>query len=83
MSVIENMDVNPDGAIWGSLLGACTLYKNVQLGEYFATKVVELEPENSGAYTLLSNLYAADGKWDDVARIRTKFKDKDRKESRV
>ncbi|KAJ0596584.1 putative tetratricopeptide-like helical domain superfamily, DYW domain-containing protein [Helianthus annuus] len=76
MSVIENMDVNPDGAIWGSLLGACTLYKNVQLGEYFATKVVELEPENSGAYTLLSNLYAADGKWDDVARIRTKFKDK-------
>ncbi|XP_076926041.1 pentatricopeptide repeat-containing protein At1g08070, chloroplastic-like [Bidens hawaiensis] len=75
MAVIKNMDVNPDSAIWGSLLGACTLHKNVHLGEYFASKVLELEPENSGAHMLLSNLYAANGKWDDVARIRTKFKD--------
>ncbi|XP_076909030.1 pentatricopeptide repeat-containing protein At1g08070, chloroplastic-like [Bidens hawaiensis] len=75
MAVIKNMDVNPDSAIWGSLLGACVFYKNVHLGEYFASKVLELEPENSGAHMLLSNLYAANGKWDDVARIRTKFKD--------
>ncbi|KAK1418508.1 hypothetical protein QVD17_27653 [Tagetes erecta] len=75
VDMIKNMEMNPDGAIWGSLLGACIFYKNVQLGEYFATKVFELEPENSGAHMLLSNLYAADGKWEDVARIRTKFKD--------
>ncbi|KAI7748279.1 hypothetical protein M8C21_000970 [Ambrosia artemisiifolia] len=80
-AVIKNMDVNPDSAIWGSLLGACTLYKNVKLGEYFAAKVLELEPESSGAHMLLSNLYAANGKWDDVARIRTKFKDEGSKRS--
>ncbi|KAL8239767.1 hypothetical protein R6Q59_016334 [Mikania micrantha] len=75
MTMIKNMDAKPDAVIWGSLLGACMIYKNVQLGEYFATKVLELEPGNSGAHMLLSNLYAADGKWNDVARIRTKFKD--------
>ena len=75
MEIIKKMEVKPDGAIWGSLLGACISYKNVQLGEYFAKNVLELDPESSGAHTLLSNLYAANGKWDDVARIRTKFKD--------
>ncbi|KVI01303.1 pentatricopeptide repeat-containing protein At1g08070, chloroplastic [Cynara cardunculus var. scolymus] len=75
MTMIKNMEVNPDGAIWGSLLGACTFYQNVPLGEYFAKKVLELDPGNSGAQMLLSNLYAAARRWDDVARIRTKFKD--------
>ncbi|KAL8209377.1 hypothetical protein R6Q57_006109 [Mikania cordata] len=75
MAMIKTMDAKPDAVIWGSLLGACMIHKNVQLGEYFASKVLELEPENSGAHMLLSNLYATDGKWNDVARIRTKFKD--------
>ncbi|GKE04384.1 pentatricopeptide repeat-containing protein [Tanacetum coccineum] len=75
MDIIKKMEVKPDSAIWGSLLGSCISYKNVQLGEYFAKKVLELDPESSGAHTLLSNLYAANGRWDDVARIRTKFRD--------
>ncbi|CAI9293347.1 unnamed protein product [Lactuca saligna] len=75
MDMIKKMEVNPDGAIWGSLLGACTFYQNTLLGEFFFKKVVELDPESSGAHVMLSNLYAANGQWDDVARIRTKFKD--------
>jgi pentatricopeptide repeat protein len=75
MDMINNMEVNPNGAIWGSLLEARISYKNVELGEYYAKNVSDLDPESSGAHTLLSNLYAANGKWDDVARIRTKFKD--------
>ncbi|GFQ04492.1 pentatricopeptide repeat-containing protein at1g08070 [Phtheirospermum japonicum] len=75
MSLVEKMDIEPDGAIWGSILSACKNYKNLKLAEYAAKKLFELEPNNPGAHVILSNLYAQFGKWDDVARIRTFLND--------
>ncbi|GAA0151611.1 hypothetical protein LIER_10298 [Lithospermum erythrorhizon] len=60
--------------IWVALLGACRLHSNVDLGEYAATKLSELESENDGTYRLLSNIYASVGRWKDVARIRSLMK---------
>lgn len=74
--MIKNMEMRPDGAIWGSLLGSCRIHKNVELGEFAAEQLFELEPENPGVYALLSNIYAGANRWDDVARIRTKLNDK-------
>ncbi|XP_030550021.2 pentatricopeptide repeat-containing protein At1g08070, chloroplastic [Rhodamnia argentea] len=74
-ALIETMNVKPDGAIWGSLLEACRAHGQVELGEIFAQHLFELEPDNPGAYVLLSNIYAKAGRWDDVARIRTKLND--------
>ncbi|KAI3424531.1 DYW_deaminase domain-containing protein [Psidium guajava] len=74
-ALIESMNVKPDGAIWGSLLEACRAHGQVELGEIFAQRLFELEPDNPGAYVLLSNIYAKAGRWDDVARIRTKLND--------
>ncbi|KAJ8527901.1 hypothetical protein K7X08_015352 [Anisodus acutangulus] len=71
MAMIESMEIKPDGAILGSLLGSCKILKNVELGEYAAKNLFELEPENPGAYVLLSNIYAGAGEWDKVALIRT------------
>ncbi|MCD7449692.1 hypothetical protein HAX54_001121 [Datura stramonium] len=51
------MEVEPDGAVWGALLGACKIHKNVELAELAFNKVVELEPTNIGYYVLLSNIY--------------------------
>ncbi|XP_022144843.1 pentatricopeptide repeat-containing protein At1g08070, chloroplastic [Momordica charantia] len=75
-SLIQNMEMKPDGAIWGSLLGACRDHGRVELGESVAERLFELEPDNPGAYVLLSNIYAGAGKWDDVARIRTRLNDR-------
>lgn len=74
--LMGNMEMEPDGAIWGSLLNACRIHGEVELGEYVAERLFQLEPENAGAYVLLSNIYAGAGRWDDVARIRTRLKDK-------
>ncbi|KAL2244128.1 pentatricopeptide repeat-containing protein At1g08070, chloroplastic isoform X1 [Sesamum indicum] len=76
VALVERMGIEPDGAIWGSILGACRIHKNLELGEYAARKLFELEPDNPGAYVLLSNIYAGAGKWDEVARIRTLLNDK-------
>ncbi|KAJ7964366.1 Pentatricopeptide repeat-containing protein [Quillaja saponaria] len=74
--MMKNMKREPDGAMWGSLLNACRAHRCVELGEYIAERLFELEPENPGAYVLLSNIYAGAGRWDDVARIRTRLNDK-------
>lgn len=76
MELVSQMGMEPDGAIWGSILGACRIHKNVELAEYVSKIVFKLEPDNPGNYVLLSNIYAGAGRWDDVARIRTFLKDK-------
>lgn len=68
--VILDMKVRPDLVIWCSLLASCRIHKNVELGEISARKLFELDPSNSGYYTLLSNIYADAGRWEDVKTMR-------------
>ncbi|XP_057835812.2 pentatricopeptide repeat-containing protein At3g24000, mitochondrial [Cryptomeria japonica] len=74
--LLRKMPVKPDGIVWKSLLAACRIHKNTKLGKYAAENLFELEPQNSAPYVLLSNLYAAAGKWDEVAKIRKMMKDR-------
>ncbi|XP_073108406.1 pentatricopeptide repeat-containing protein At2g01510, mitochondrial-like [Elaeis guineensis] len=67
---IERMDIGPSSSVYGSLLGACQVYHNVELGERLAQKLFELEPRNASNYVILSNIYASVGRWDDVGRVR-------------
>ncbi|GAY50576.1 pentatricopeptide repeat-containing protein [Citrus sinensis] len=75
-ALLKTMEMKPDAAIWTSLLGACRVHGRLELGESVAKHLLELEPENPGAYVLLSNMYAGAGRWDDVATIRTRLNDK-------
>ncbi|KAG9457196.1 hypothetical protein H6P81_001704 [Aristolochia fimbriata] len=68
--IIESMPVEPDSILWGSLLGACKVHHNVEMGELVAKKLFELDPNNSGPYVLLSNMYAEMERWADVKRVR-------------
>ncbi|RZC65970.1 hypothetical protein C5167_009667 [Papaver somniferum] len=65
-----------DGALIGTLLGACNLHGNVDVANQLEEKLLEMDPTGSGGYVLLANLYAGQGKWDDFARVRKKMKDK-------
>lgn len=73
--LLGTMPMEPDGAIWGSLLAACKLHNKVEMAEKVANHLFELEPNNPGPYVLLSNIYATASRWDDVARIRTRLND--------
>eukprot|EP01018_Ginkgo_biloba_P006084 Gb_02808 [translate_table: standard] len=75
-SFINKMPFEPDAGVWGALLGGCRIHSNIELGEFAANQLFELEPENAGYYVLLSNIYAAAGRWDGVARVRTLMKDR-------
>ncbi|KAI7744786.1 hypothetical protein M8C21_030272, partial [Ambrosia artemisiifolia] len=69
-NVIENMPMKPNKVIWMSLLSASRIYKNVEIGEYAAQNVTEIDPNFIESYVLLSNMYAATGNWDKVSRVR-------------
>ncbi|KAF3778747.1 Pentatricopeptide repeat-containing protein [Nymphaea thermarum] len=68
--LIRGMPFSPNYAVWGALLGGCSLYGDVELGELAAIHLFQMEPENTGNYVLLSNVYAAAGRWEDAERLR-------------
>ncbi|OVA16727.1 Pentatricopeptide repeat [Macleaya cordata] len=68
--IIENMPMEPDVATWGALLGACKKHGNTKMGERVGKKLIELHPDHDGFHVLLSNIYASEGKWEDVREIR-------------
>ncbi|XP_057838377.2 pentatricopeptide repeat-containing protein DOT4, chloroplastic isoform X2 [Cryptomeria japonica] len=68
--IIESMPFQPNACLWGALLGACRMHSNIQVGEYAAKQLYKLEPENAANYVLMSNIYAAAGRWYDVAKVR-------------
>lgn len=70
-NLIGLMPMPPDSVVWGSLLAACKAYRDIELGKFVAEKLLELDPDNSAPYVLLSNMYAELGKWKDVIRVRT------------
>ncbi|XP_020975485.1 pentatricopeptide repeat-containing protein At4g02750-like isoform X2 [Arachis ipaensis] len=74
--MIQEMPVEADSSIWGAFLVACSVHSNVKLGELAASKILNLDPYNSGAYVMLSNIYAAAGMWKDVNRVRVLMKER-------
>ncbi|KAA8540940.1 hypothetical protein F0562_024922 [Nyssa sinensis] len=43
----------------------------LELAELSVNKLLELEPENSGNYVLLSNIYASVGRWQEASKVRS------------
>ncbi|KAK6938225.1 Pentatricopeptide repeat [Dillenia turbinata] len=75
--MISSMPVVPDVVLWQSLLGACKTYGNVELAEIASRKLVEMGSNSCGDFVLLSNVYAARKRWDDVGKVREAMKNRD------
>lgn len=74
LGVLQNMPFEPDVLAWKAILSASIKHENVAAGENAALQAIELAPEDSSCYVLLSNIYAKTGRWDDVAKIRSMMK---------
>ncbi|KAJ4950321.1 hypothetical protein NE237_027153 [Protea cynaroides] len=74
LDFILKMPVRPDSGVWGALLGACKIHQDIEIGEYVASRLFELEPEAAVSYVAMANIYAAEGKWDGAAKIRSTMK---------
>ncbi|KAJ8751753.1 hypothetical protein K2173_025933 [Erythroxylum novogranatense] len=70
LKLIEEMPFEADAVIWKTLLGVCKIQGNVEIAEKALAMLLHLDPQDSSAYILLSNIYADSGMWDRVAELR-------------
>ncbi|KAK9140052.1 hypothetical protein Scep_009733 [Stephania cephalantha] len=70
---VKNMPIEPPSVVWCALLGACRVHSNFEIGEIAARKLLELEPQNPGNHVLVSNVFAAMGRWKDVDEVRMRM----------
>ncbi|XP_025823596.1 pentatricopeptide repeat-containing protein At4g39952, mitochondrial isoform X2 [Panicum hallii] len=68
------MPVEPDGGVWGTLLTACKVHDNFEMGLRIAKKAFASDPENDGYYILMSNSYGSVQKWDEIEKLREMMK---------
>ncbi|XP_043700731.1 pentatricopeptide repeat-containing protein At1g08070, chloroplastic-like [Telopea speciosissima] len=73
--ICSKMLLKPDAVIWKSLLGACKTHGNVEIGEFAARHLIELCPDDSSAYVLLSSIYDSAGQLSDAVAIRKMMSD--------
>ncbi|KAI3515258.1 hypothetical protein L1887_14076 [Cichorium endivia] len=73
---LRKMEIKKDARIWKSLLGVCRVHGNLELGKRAGELLIELEPDLSVGYVLLSGIYAGLGKWDLVGNLRKVMKER-------
>ncbi|KAF8380809.1 hypothetical protein HHK36_028303 [Tetracentron sinense] len=71
---IKQIHVDLPTYTWETLLSACRVHGNLELGTLIAKKVLSFQPSNGGMYVLVSNIYAARGMWEDVENVRALMK---------
>ncbi|XP_047092844.1 pentatricopeptide repeat-containing protein At1g18485-like [Lolium rigidum] len=70
MALMEEMPEEPDAKVLSSVLSACHIHGEVELGREVAERLLELEPDKAEHYVLASNMYAGTGQWDDMRKVR-------------
>ncbi|CAI9107023.1 OLC1v1006290C1 [Oldenlandia corymbosa var. corymbosa] len=74
IQIVKSMPIDPNECVLGALLNSCMLHKNEVIAETTAAQIFNLDSCSTGSYMLLSNLYAANGKWEDSAKVRYSVK---------
>ncbi|KNA23369.1 hypothetical protein SOVF_025280 [Spinacia oleracea] len=74
LEVVQNMPMEPNAVIWGTLLGACRLHYPEELAQEVLKHLVKMNPAEAGNLSMLSNIFAAAGDWANVANVRRAMK---------
>jgi len=70
MHLVQTMPMQPNAVIWGSILSACRVHKNIDLARHAAEHLLKLAPEEDAVYVQLYNIYIDSRQWVDAKRIR-------------
>ncbi|PON47861.1 DYW domain containing protein [Trema orientale] len=70
LRLIQEMPFEADAVIWRTMLSICKLHGDIEMAEKAASSILQLDPQDSAAYVLLSNIYADSGMWDEMSKMR-------------
>ncbi|XP_050203571.1 pentatricopeptide repeat-containing protein At5g27110 [Mercurialis annua] len=75
-NILQNSpEIIDDVGLLSTLLSACLLHKDVELGEEIAELLIRKDPDDSATYITLSNLYASVKNWEKMGMLRLKMKE--------
>lgn len=67
---VDTMEIEPNAIVWRTLLGACRIHGNIELGRRASEELLRIRTNESGDYILLSNIYALQGEWNGAEEVR-------------
>lgn len=68
-SMIRRAPFTPTANMWGVLLTASRIHKNMHLAKLAAEQLLAMEPEKINSYAVLLNLYVSSGRQDDACKV--------------
>ncbi|KAL8108247.1 hypothetical protein AgCh_024625 [Apium graveolens] len=71
--VIREMPMEADSVVWSTLLAACRKHGKTELANKAASKLMELDPERSLGYIMMSNIYCSSGSFGEAGLVRKKM----------
>ncbi|KAF5443393.1 hypothetical protein F2P56_035950 [Juglans regia] len=71
--IIKSMPLPVDASIWGALLNGCRIHQRMDMIKSIKRDLVDISTDDTGYYTLLSNIYAEGGDWNEVRKVRSKM----------
>ncbi|XP_047338267.1 pentatricopeptide repeat-containing protein At3g05340 [Impatiens glandulifera] len=72
---IEELPLNPGVLVWESLLGACSIHGDPEMGKYAANKLSSIAHNSASPYVSMANIYSSRGRWNDRERTIRRMKD--------
>ncbi|WOL07190.1 hypothetical protein Cni_G15928 [Canna indica] len=67
---IKTMPLEPNSKTWGSVLNGAAVYGDVEIGQFAFEQLLEIEPESTGNYVLMANLFSKAGRWEKAKLVR-------------
>ncbi|KAH0737341.1 hypothetical protein KY290_036046 [Solanum tuberosum] len=71
---IRKMPIEPSARVWGALLNGASVYGDFEVGRLACSHLFEMEPENTGNYTIMANLYSKACRWEEAQELRKNMK---------
>jgi pentatricopeptide repeat protein len=75
-NLVDSMPLEANVGIWQTLLSACRVHGDLELGKEVGGILLRLDSENPVNYVMMSNIYADAGYWKECERIRELVKSK-------
>ncbi|PKI62168.1 hypothetical protein CRG98_017541 [Punica granatum] len=70
---IRAMPIEPSAKVWGALLNGASVSGDVEIGKLACDHLFKIEPESTGNYVIMANLYAQAGRWEEADMVREKM----------
>ncbi|KAG4158582.1 hypothetical protein ERO13_D02G127700v2 [Gossypium hirsutum] len=71
---IKSMPYPADASIWSALLNGCRIHQRMDMIKSIEEDLVDIHTDDTGYYTLLSNIYGEEGNWKEFEKVRSLMK---------